>query len=238
MSGENPEAPWDITPVYFRRQVLGRYYDEPDKYTVKDSRVECGMWGLKIDNHDSDKVCVLLRDLGISLPYTEQWHWRAHNIPPEGGVSQTFYRRMVKGEWANSDQPDLLFKQSYEQLQRACDEYLDWQLLKPLSSGDDYRLKRLRIFAVDEESHFKDSILDLANILIERLNEEHLEVLIPVSKRKDIKRGINRLIQKLRCATPLLLFPSLCTFSCCTVPNLFNMNIFTVVPLVFLFTAV
>ena len=72
---------------------------------------------------------------------------------------------------------------------KACDEYLDWQLLKPLSSGDDYRFQRLRIFAVDEESHFKDSILDLANILIERLNEERLEVLIPVSKRKDIKRG-------------------------------------------------
>ena len=35
--------------------------------------------------------------------------------------------------------------------------------------------------------------MDLANILIERLNEERLEVLIPVSKRKDIKRGINRL---------------------------------------------
>ena len=75
------------------------------------------------------------------------------------------------------------------------DEYTcdDWQLLKPLSAGDEYQLQRLRIFAVNEESHFKDSISDLANILIERLNEKHLEVLIPVSKRKDIKRGINRL---------------------------------------------
>ena len=133
-----------------------------------------------------------LDDLG-HLPYTEQLHWRSYNIPPEGGVSETFYRRMVKGEWASSDQPDILFKQSYEQLQKACDEYLGWQLLKPLSSGDEYRLRRLRIPTVDEESHFKDSILDIANILIERLNEELLETLIPVSKREDIKRGINRL---------------------------------------------
>ena len=35
--------------------------------------------------------------------------------------------------------------------------------------------------------------MDLSNILIERLNEERLEDLIPVSKREDIKRGINRL---------------------------------------------
>lgn len=193
VSGENPDAPWDITPVHFRKQVLDKYYGEPGKYTVVDSRVSCGLWGLKIDNHDPAKVCVLLRDLGISLPYMEQLHWRAYNIPPEGGVSETFYKRMVLGDRASSDQPDILFKQSYEQLQKACDEYLGWQLLKPLSSGDEYRLRRLRIPTVDEESHFKDSILDIANILIERLNEERLETLVPVSKREDIKRGINRL---------------------------------------------
>ena len=193
VSGENPDAPWDLTPVHFRKQVLDRYYNEPDKYTVKDSRMECGMWGLKIDNHDFDKVCVLLRDLGISLPYAEQLHWQAHNIPPEGGVSETFYRRMVLGEWADSDQPDLLFKQSYDELQRVCDECLGWQLLKSLGSGDEYRLKRLRVPTVDEESHFKDSVLDLANLLIERLNEKRLEDLIPVKAREEIKRGIHRL---------------------------------------------
>ncbi len=186
-------AAWKLTLVHFNRQVLNKYFDEPSKYYVRDSMVGCGMWSMRIDNHDPHKVCVFLDDLGISLPHAEQEHWRVHNIPPEGGMSETFYRRMVKGEWASSNQSDHLFKQSYEQLRKACDECLDWQLLKPLSSGDDYRLQRLRIFAVDEESRFKDSILDLANILIERLNEEHLEVLIPVSKRKDIKRGINRL---------------------------------------------
>ncbi|MDE0425810.1 MAG: hypothetical protein OXN25_13175 [Candidatus Poribacteria bacterium] len=193
VSGENPDAPWDITPIHFRKQVLDKYYNEPSKYSVEGSVESRGLWSMQIDNDNPDKVCVLLDHLGIHLPYAEQLHWKSHNIPPEGDVSDTFYRRMVLGEWASPDQPDLLFKQSYDQLQKACDECLDWQLLKPLSSGDEYRLQRLRIFAVDEESHFKDSILDLANILIERLNEERLEALIPVSKRKDIKRGINRL---------------------------------------------
>ena len=187
------DAASKYTVVHFRKQVLDKYYNEPSKYTVGDSRVSCGLWGMKIDNHDPDKVCVFLGELGI-LPYVEQCHWSQpqYNIPPEGRVSETFDRRMIQGEWANSDQPDHLFKQGYEQLQRVCEECLSWQLLKPLGPGDEYRLQRLRIPTVDEESHFKDSILDLANILIERLNEEHLEVLIPVSKREDIKRGINR----------------------------------------------
>ena len=190
-SGENPDAPWEFTPVHFRKQVLDKYYNEPSKYDVEDSRVGCGMWGLKIDNHDPDKVCVFLEDLGISLPHAEQLHWRAYNIPPEGGVSETFYRRMVRGEWTSSNQPDLLFKESYEQLQKACGDCLHWQLLKPLGSGDEYRLRRLRVLTVDEESHFKDSVLDLANLLIERLNEKRLKDLIPVDERKEIKRGIS-----------------------------------------------
>ena len=187
VSGENPDAPWDITPVHFRKQVLDKYYNEPNKYNVKDSRVECGIWGLKIDNHDPDKVCVLLRDLGTSVPYTEQLHWRACNIPPEGGMSETFGRRMVKGEWASSDQPDILFKQSYEQLQKACDEHLAWQLLKPLGPGDEYRLKRLRIPVSDEQCDFDDLVQDLQTILIESIDVKGLKRLLPEAERVNLK---------------------------------------------------
>ena len=186
VSGKNPEAPWDFIPVHFRKQVLDKYYSEPSKYTVKDSRVECGMWGMKIDNHDSDKVCVMLRDLS-SLPYTEQLHWRAYNILPEGGVSETFYRRMVLGEWTNSDQPEHLFKQNYEQFQKVCDERLDWQLLKPLAPGDAYRLQRLRIPVNDEQCHFDDLVQDLQMILIESINVKGLKRLLPEAEKVSLK---------------------------------------------------
>lgn len=192
--GENSDIAWKLTRVHFRRQVLEKYYNEPNKYNVSDSMVRClSLWSMQIDNHDPDKVCVFLDNLGIHLLHAEQLHWRAYNIPPEGGVSETFYRRMVQGEWANSDQPDLLFKQSYEQLQKACDEGLGWQLLKSLASGDEYRLRRLRIPTVNEESHFKDLVSDLTSVLIEALNEERLKDLIPNDQQKDIKRGIDRL---------------------------------------------
>ena len=186
VSGENPEAPWYFTPGHFRKQVLGKYYNEPNKYTVKDSRVECGMWGMKIDNHDSDKVCVMFRDLG-SLPYTEQLHWRSHNIPPEGGVSETFYRRMVLGEWARSDQPEHLFKQNYERLQKTCTECLDWQLLKPLTPEDAYRLQRLRVPVNDEQCHFDDLVQDLQTILIESIDVKGLKRLLPEAERANLK---------------------------------------------------
>ena len=192
-SGVNPDAPFHLTPIHFSKQVLDKYYHEPNKYTVKDSRVETSWWSMKIDNHAQDKVRVMFGDL-CHLPYTEQLHWRVHNILPEGEVSETFFRRNVQGEWASSDQPDLLFKQHYELLRRACDECLGWQLLKLLGSGDAYRLQRIRVPVVEEESHFKDLVSDLTSVLIDgSLNEKRLKDLIPVAQRKEVKRGINLL---------------------------------------------
>ncbi|MDE0010848.1 MAG: hypothetical protein OXU36_06870 [Candidatus Poribacteria bacterium] len=177
-----------LTLVHFNKQVLNKYYDEPSKYTVEDSMVRCAsLWSMKIDNHDPDKVCVFLDELGISLPHVEQEHWRAHNIPPEGGVSETFGRRNFGGEWANSDQPDVLFKQSYEQLQKACDEYLGWQLLKPLGSEDEYRLKRLRIPVSDEQCDFDDLVQDLQTILIESIDVKGLRRLLSEAERVNLK---------------------------------------------------
>ena len=185
--GENSDTAWKLTLVHFRKQVLDKYYSEPNKYNVSDSIVRCGLWSMKLDNHDPDKVCAFLDHLGIHLPYAEQLHWRAYNIPPEGGMSETFYRRMVKGEWANSNQPDHLFKQSYEQLQKACDECLGWQLLKPLGSEDKYRFQRLRVPVNDEQCHFDDLVQDLQTILIESINIKGLKQLLSEAERVNLK---------------------------------------------------
>lgn len=186
--GKNSDATSKYTVVHFRKQVLDKYYNEPSKYSVEDSIVRCSsLWSLRIDNHDPEKVCVFLDDLGISLPHTEQSHWREHNIPPEGGVSETFHRRMFLGEWASSDQPDHLFKQSYDELQRVCDECLGWQLLKPLGSEDEYRFQRLRVPVNDEQCHFDDLVQDLQMILIESINVKPLKRLLPAAEKANLK---------------------------------------------------
>ena len=185
-SGVNPDAPFHLTDIHFSKQVLDRYYHEPNKYTVKDSSVGTSWWSAKIDNHAQDKVRVRFRYL-CHLPYTEQLHWRVHNIPPEDGVRETSFRRDVLGEWASSDQPDLLFKQHYELLQRACDECLGWQLLKPLGSGDAYRLQRIRVPATDEQSQFDDLVGDLQTVLIESLNVKPLKKLLLPAAREQLK---------------------------------------------------
>ena len=202
--GSNPGAPSDLTLIHFRKGVLDKYYSETSKYTVKDSMVECAaLWSMKIDNHRADKVIVLLRDL-CSLPHTEQQHWRTHNIAPDGGMSSTFYKRNIKGEWANSDQPDILFKQSYEQLQEECNRYLGWQLLRPLGPSDEYLLNSLRIPSTDEQRDFDELVLNLTKILIDSLNQKELKKLISLEQEQNLscdeKESLERSIGCLKIA--------------------------------------
>ena len=191
--GVNEEAPSYLTPIHFRKKVLDKYYHEPSKYTVEDSLLRCGsLWSMYIDNHHHDIVCAWLGDLGRYLPYSEQQYWRQYNIPPIDGVSKTYYARQIEAQFTNSDRPEHIFKQRYQDLQKISQTYLGWQWLLPLQTADSHHLQSLRIPATDEQRDFDGLVLSLTKILIDSLNEKSLRKLIPCEKQEGFKdkRGI------------------------------------------------
>lgn len=191
--GANPGAPHYQTTVHFRKQVLDKYYQQPSKYSVKDGVLYCGnLWCMYIDNHHDDKVCAYLGDLGRDLSYEEQLHWRAHNIPPQGGISETHFKRMILAEFTESDRLEHLFPQRYQELAKACDENLGWRLLLPLEKSDEHYFRCIRIPGTDEQRDFDELVLGLTKILIDSLNEGQLNALIPEDQRASL-RGISRL---------------------------------------------
>ena len=183
--GNNPDALSDLTLVHFQKRVLEKYYHEPSKYSVEDSRVSCPWWAVCIDNHHADKVIVLLRDLS-SLPYKEQLHWQSHNILPEGKLSKSYFDRNIKVLPTDADQPEHLFKQRYEHLRKESEKYLGWQLLRPLDPRDEHHLKRLRVPSTDEQSDFDNLVLSLTKILIDSLNEKELKKLISLEQEQNL----------------------------------------------------
>jgi len=194
--GVDEEAPSYLTPVYFNKKVLDKYYHEPSKYTVEDSLLRCGsLWSIYIDNHHDNIVCAWLGDLGRDLPYSEQTHWHQYNVPPTGGVSQTYFARQLGAQFTNSDRPEHIFKQRYDDLQKASQTHLGWQWLLPLHTADAHHLKSLRIPATDEQRDFDTMVLSLTKILIDSLNEKSLKKLIPFEKQEAFKdkRGISLL---------------------------------------------
>ena len=191
--GVDEEAPSYLTPIHFRKKVLDKYYHEPSKYTVEDSILRCGsLWSVYIDNHHDDIVCAWLGDLGRDLPYSEQKHWRYHNIPPTSSVSKTYVARQIEAQFTNSNRPEHIFKQRYDDLQKVSRTHLGWQWLLPLHTADAYHRQSLRIPATDEQRDFDGMVLSLAKMLIDSLNEKSLRKLIPCEKQETFmdKSGI------------------------------------------------
>ncbi|HEY9628019.1 MAG TPA: hypothetical protein V6C84_12005 [Coleofasciculaceae cyanobacterium] len=189
--------PYDVdflTPVHFHKQVLEKYYQQPSKYSVEDAILRCGnLWDLYIDNHHDERVCAWLGDLGRDLSYEEQLHWRTYNIPSQGSVSETYFKRQILAQFADSERPEHIFKQRYHDLKKICDEWLGWQLLLPLDANDEHHFQSVRIPATDEQRDFDELVLGLTKVLIDSLNEKHLNKLIPSEQMVALKGSIARL---------------------------------------------
>jgi hypothetical protein len=189
--GGKCDSPHYLTPVHFRKQVLDKYYQQPQKFSVEDSYLRCGsLWGFQMDNHHGDQVCAWLGDLGRDLPYEEQLHWKAHNVSPKGTVSDTYFRRQLLNQWTTSNRPEDQFKRSYANLSKVSQEKLGWQILKPLREGDLHHLSALRVPANNEQREFDELTLSLTKLLIDSINEKELGKLIPADQKKELKGTI------------------------------------------------
>lgn len=83
-----------LTPVNFRREVLIPYSQEPNRYQLRRSRLEClGLWGLDISFNTAGLVEAYLGDLGRDLPAAEWGHWLTYNVMPEGKMEEGRFRR-------------------------------------------------------------------------------------------------------------------------------------------------
>jgi len=173
--GGRPDAPHYMTPVSFSRDVLGKYYDRPERYTVEDGYLRCdGLWGMRIDNDQANYVIAALGDLGRDLPTTEQMHWKSYNIPPAGPMSETAIRRAFLAQAAGPTALDLLFKNAYQDTNRIWEEAFGWFLFKPLGGDDAHLLNQLHIPLDNSQPEFDEQTLNLAKLLADSLNARAL----------------------------------------------------------------
>lgn len=164
-----------LRPVFFKREVLSKYYSNPSKYSVEDGYLRCGhLWGIQIDNDRPDYVVVFLGDLGRDLPESEHLYWKSFNVPPAGGLSRVAFRRSIMAEFADPEQPDLLFKDRFEKFQTRWFDKFGWHLFRPLSEEDAHCYDALRIPLTTEQAEFDAQVQALTKLLIDSLNEGEL----------------------------------------------------------------
>ncbi|WP_243896432.1 hypothetical protein [Actinomyces bowdenii] len=189
--GANPDAPHYLTPVFFKPEVLQKYYDNSDLYTVSAGRISCGCkWAVDIDNYDSGAVSVFLGDIGRDIPRGDWSHWLAHNVPPTQKMSETNIRLSFLNQSVESPNPEHRFKLSYQNLLGVWNERWGWTLYRDATGSDAGIIKRLRIPLNDTDAELRLQLLNLALVLVDLLNEKALSAEISADKNE---KGIAKL---------------------------------------------
>jgi hypothetical protein len=190
--GKNPDAPHYLTPVFFRREVLQKYYDNPKQYSVEDGSIRrAALWSMRIDNDHHRFVIAWLGDLGRDLSEKERNHWLQFNVQPDGGISRTSYTRNIRGWFANPEMPDLIVKHLYEHVNQQWSTYWGWPIFKPWRKNDEHLFKSLRVPLTDNQLEFDTQILTLTKLLIDSLNEQAIQRTLTDLEPQD--KGITKL---------------------------------------------
>ena len=196
------DEPYSLSPVFFKRDVLSKYFQAVDKYSVQDGYLSGPSWGIRIDNDRSDDyVVAALVDLG-RMPHREQLHWRSFNVlPPRNGVySITTFSRWFDAIPTNcSVAPDLVFKQLYIQVNDKWRTKYGWLLFKELAADDQYHFETLHLMGQEnDQKEFDGLIQSITKLLIDSLNEKQLVKAIDSTKPDVLRFLSERNIKELK----------------------------------------
>ncbi|WP_439699049.1 hypothetical protein ACFGVS_13670 [Mucilaginibacter sp. AW1-7] len=164
------------SPVFFKSEVLEKYYKNPELYSIEDGVIiKKGSWTLEIDNDHAGHVAVYLTDLA-KLNYEEQCYWRSYNIIPVDSLSEVKFRRdFLVDRHAEPSASDLLFRKYFQEFSVKFFKRYGYDLFLPLRAGDEYFFKNIRR-PLNEDSHeFDQIIICLSKSLNDSINVNELK---------------------------------------------------------------
>lgn len=99
---QQSELPLEMSPAFFRLDVLLRYKSDSEKYTLHHRSISCrGAWHLQTyDVNEADQVHTYIAYLR-NLPHEEQMYWKAYNESPKAPISKRAFKTDFEGIWDN-----------------------------------------------------------------------------------------------------------------------------------------
>jgi hypothetical protein len=189
--------PFELSPAFFRSEVLSKYKTDRDKYRLEERDLTCrAAWHLRgIDVNEAGQVHVYLGDLR-KLPYEEQLHWLAHNEEPKASISKRAFINDFEGEFVDFSEPPA---QVLATARRWHDQKVSWWTLR-----DEKLLERVNTPLTSSRDEWADAFMDLAKLIVEGFETTPIrkkldEAQIPYDKDKDKNRTLallERLLNK------------------------------------------
>jgi hypothetical protein len=162
------DKPFETSPAFFKPDVLLKYKQDPEKYTLDQRHIKCrNSWHLQTyDVNEAGQVFTYLCYLG-DLPHNEQLHWKQYNENPKAGISERALKTDFKAEWDLSYEPLLQLKASLEELSRSKSEL--W------TCRDSSLNTQLNYVVSDSVKEWADEIQTLDKLVVEGFNHQYLK---------------------------------------------------------------
>jgi hypothetical protein len=160
---KNNDLPFELSPAFFRPEVLSKYKTDRDKYTVGDREVSCrSSWHLRgVDVNEAGQVHAYICDLR-QLPYSEQLHWLSYNEEPKSKISDRAFTSDFEGQFVSYTHPrnEILSK-----LRVWSEKGTWWWALK-----DKNLLDRANPPLTSSTDEWADAYMDLSKLIVEGFN--------------------------------------------------------------------
>lgn len=122
---KNNSFPLQLSCVFFREEVLQKYYSNNSLYSINNGHIRSLSWDLRSFENRNGIVQVYLIDF-IHLPYPEQLYWKSYNIiPPCNNLSEAISRpkfeRDFEGKFSENDDLDAYMNRIINELKARSD---------------------------------------------------------------------------------------------------------------------
>jgi hypothetical protein len=174
---QKTDLPWEVSPAFFRPEVLLRFKADPERFTLEDRSITCrNAWHLKtFDINEAGQVHSYIGYLA-DLPYEEQIYWQSFNEWPQGSISERAHQTDILGEFNTAYDPLNALKNTIRKLDKSPPEW--WNPRGEVLSD------ATRYPATDSPKEWADEILALDQLLVEGFLVDPLRLRADVAGRK------------------------------------------------------
>jgi hypothetical protein len=161
------DLPFEMSPVFFRPEVLSKFKADTDKYTLGDTSISCrGTWHLdKYDVNEAGQVHTYLVYLR-RLPYEEQLYWKAYNEPPRGPISERARLADFEGRWTLDYDPLISLREALREFRN---QKVSWWKVR----SDDL-IDQVHYPVTDGADEWSSELMRLDQLLVEGFEERWL----------------------------------------------------------------
>jgi hypothetical protein len=157
---QKDDLPWEISPAFFRPDVLIKYKSDPEKYALEDRTISCrNSWFLRgYDINEEGQVHAYIGDLA-RLPIAEQRYWQSFNEWPKGTISKRAHQSDILGQFTTEHDPLESIRYTVKGLNEAKHPW--W------SARSDAALSAARYPASKSSFEWANEILHLDQLVVE-----------------------------------------------------------------------